>query len=539
MASTPKGSSYGLSDPGGLAAGVDSVRMGPSAGAVAGEGGCMSLGSWVTRLWRQMRGVHPFGGNYRPTRMRLFGFGRPALPFPHPWNYRDPLRILSTYWHRPDETGPGRDNRYLDVPGLSPVLVTRDPAVIRAVLSDTGDKPGQFDRDTRPAAGIARATGEDSLLYANGETWKRQKRLAARPFRRSNLFQPERFHEFEQTFRKTIRERLEALRARQEATGERVTRIQLEPEIQTVMLEMLVNNFFGGQVGYTELRERYVPAITMLIGHMVVDTIRFRPIALLRRLGGRHRRVEQARRDFEQLTDIALAGRAAGLGLWGQFESDAPDADLRSNIRVFLAGALEATTSFASWAISHLARNPALQDEIHAEVEQIESYDPENLDQAVALNRVLEETLRLTPSLYFLPRRATVDTRVDLPGDRHMVIPRGTHVVLDVWHANRSDVFWGEGVSGHPAGVFAPARWKVLADKPRGADTPLHFGFGHGPRYCPGRYLGLLEVGLVVGAFVRVFRFTAVREELEARAGVSTKPADGVLVDLERRALHG
>jgi len=40
-------------------------------------------------------------------------------------------------------------------------------------------------------------------------------------------------------------------------------------------------------------------------------------------------------------------------------------------------------------------------------------YDPDNLASAVTLNRVLEETLRLTPALYFLPRRATVDTWIE------------------------------------------------------------------------------------------------------------------------------
>jgi hypothetical protein len=44
-----------------------------------------------------------------------------------------------------------------------------------------------------------------------------------------------------------------------------------------------------------------------------------------------------------------------------------------------------------------------------------------------------------------------------------------------------------------------------------------------------------LEVGLVVGAFVKLFRFRAVKGENPARAGVSTKPLDGVLIELELR----
>ena len=35
-------------------------------------------------------------------------------------------------------------------------MLTRDPAVIKAVPGATGDKPGQFDRDQSPMAGIVR-----------------------------------------------------------------------------------------------------------------------------------------------------------------------------------------------------------------------------------------------------------------------------------------------------------------------------------------------------------------------------------------------
>jgi cytochrome P450 len=496
----------------------------------------MPFRTWSLRFLRQIKRVNPFDGDCLPTRVPLIGFGRPSLPFPHLWNYREPITILDTFFCGAEqETGSGKHNRYLDVPGLSHVLIMREPAFIRAVLSATGDKPGQFDRDSAPTAGIARATGEDSLLYSNGPLWRRQKKLAAPPFNHSSLFQPEKFHEFERTFRKTVAERLEALRARQEAAGERVTRVGLEPEISVVMLEMLVNNFFGGSVSYESLRDRFVPALSGLIDYMVRDTIGRTLRAPVRLLSGANAWLTAARADFETLTDIALAGRRDGLGLWAQFKSDATDEALRSNIRVFLAGALEATTSLASWTLSHLSRAPHIQDQIYEEVESMDVYDPDNLSKAVTLNRALEETLRLTPSLYFLPRRATVDTWVETADGRKMFIPQGTHVILDVWHANRCEDFWGETLTGYPADAFAPERWEILARRGRSPREILHFGFGYGPRVCPGKFLGLLEVGLVVGAFVKIFKFTAVNDQTRAKAGVSTKPADGVLVDLALR----
>jgi cytochrome P450 len=259
----------------------------------------------------------------------------------------------------------------------------------------------------------------------------------------------------------------------------------------------------------------------------------------LRRLPSVSRRLAQVRsdhRDFDELTDLVLAARHQKRGHWQRFKSDAPDAALRSNIKVFLAGALEATTSFASWAISHLARSPDAQQRVFEEVRQIDDYTPENLAAATGFQHVLEETLRLTPSLYFLPRRATADTWVETADGRKLLIPCDTHILLDVWHANRHEDHWGEAVTGFPATEFAPERWARLAADGRGSKEALHFGFGHGPRVCPGKHLGQLEVALVVGAFVKLFRFTAPTPENPARAGVSTKPADGVWLDLQLRA---
>jgi cytochrome P450 len=465
------------------------------------------------------------------------------LPFPHPWNYRQPLRILeSFFWGADAEEGSGRHNRYLDVPGFAPIFVTRDPRIIRAIATETGDRPGQFDRDPLPSGGIARATGTDTLLYANGPMWKRQKKLSTPPFGRTTLFQPEQFHEFAETFRHTVRERLAVIQKRLEDTvsggAGAAVRVRLEPEIKAVMLEMLANNFFGAEIPYEQIRNRFVPALDRVIDHIVLDTVINKFGIPLERLPSFSRGITETKdayAAFEELTDLAIATRKEGKGLWKQFKSDVRDGALRSNIKVFLAGALEATTSYASWAIAHLARNAGAQEKVFHQVKDIEDYTPENLASAKYLGHVLDETLRLTPSLYFFPRKATADTWIETTDGHKLMIPKGTHILLDVWHANRHEDHWGVGVTGYPASDFVPERWKNVTADDRGSKDLLHFGFGHGPRFCPGKHLGQLEVGLVVGAFVKLFRFRAVNRENEARAGVSTKPVDGVLVELELR----
>ncbi|HVS17898.1 MAG TPA: cytochrome P450, partial [Planctomycetota bacterium] len=90
----------------------------------------MSLAQWSRRTLRQLGGRSLFEGDVATSRVSLFDLGRPSLPFPHPWNYTEPIRILETYFHGVDALqGSARHNRTLDVPGLDTVLVTREPAV--------------------------------------------------------------------------------------------------------------------------------------------------------------------------------------------------------------------------------------------------------------------------------------------------------------------------------------------------------------------------------------------------------------------------
>ena len=57
----------------------------------------------LRRLPAQLMRRSPFRGTIQPGRVPLLTLSRrPALPFPHPWNYRESLRILKTFYHRAD-----------------------------------------------------------------------------------------------------------------------------------------------------------------------------------------------------------------------------------------------------------------------------------------------------------------------------------------------------------------------------------------------------------------------------------------------------
>lgn len=492
----------------------------------------------MRQLPRQLLFRSPFKGDVATSRVWIT---RPesrndTLPFPHPWNYHQPLEILDTFFSKADDqVGSAKHNRFLEIPFCSAVLISREPSVIRAILTATGDKEGQFDRDAMPATGIARATGADTLLFSNGPSWRRQRKASASPFGKNSLYQPEIFQEFAATFRKTILERMQALHRLLADSGEDSITIPLEPEIKAVMLELLVNNFFGADLEYTQLREKYIPAIDRIIEHIVRDTVhrRFGMNPLKKLLISRRDR--QLRADFEafeELTDLAIEPRHRNRGAWVRLSDAISDESVRSNVKVFLAGALEATTSYATWAISHLARDSEAQEQVFQEVSSISEFSPDVFEQVPYLSSVLKETLRLTPSLYFLPRRAQQNIWITLHDGRRMYLPKGTHILLDVWHANRLEEFWGVEATRYKADVFAPERWAHIEATGAVSKDFLHFGFGHGARVCPGKHLGELEIALVVGAICKLFVFKAVHQSNPVKAGVSTKPMDGTLVEL-------
>jgi len=246
-----------------------------------------------------------------------------------------------------------------------------------------------------------------------------------------------------------------------------------------------------------------------------------------------HARLKRDVQTFEELVDRVLRTRSDGAGFWPLLTAEGPEEAIRSNVRVFLAGALEATSSYVGWAIVHLARNPEAREKAYREAAAHADLTPAAREQAVYLQHVLAESLRLNNALYFLPRVAVRDATVTTPAG-WLTIPAGTHLVLATYHANRCGAFWGARATGYPAEAFAPERWAGLAARGRAKDA-LTFGFGHGPRVCIGKHFSEAEAFVCLTLFLRRFDVTASGPAPEAESGISTRPRDGVDVVLSLR----
>ena len=197
---------------------------------------------------------------------------------------------------------------------------------------------------------------------------------------------------------------------------------------------------------------------------------------------------------------------------------------------------LEATTSYISWALVNLARHPTVRAKAYAEAVSHTEIGPAARENAVYLQKVLMESLRLNNALYFLPRLALRDTTVSTSKGT-LTIPAHTHIMLATYHANRCEKYWGVAATGYPATAFVPERWDAANMEAHGRSPKdnLHFGFGHGSRVCIGKHFSEAEAFVCLTLFLRRFEFTAAGPAVEADSGVSTRPADKVDLELSLR----
>jgi cytochrome P450 len=184
----------------------------------------------------------------------------------------------------------------------------------------------------------------------------------------------------------------------------------------------------------------------------------------------------------------------------------------------------------------NLARHPALRAKAYAEAMTHTEIGPTARENAVYLQKVLTESLRLNNALYFLPRLALRDTTVTTSKGT-LTIPAHTHIILATYHANRCETHWGVAATGYPATAFVPERWDAANIEARGRSSKdnLHFGFGHGSRVCIGKHFSEAEAFVCLTLFLRRFEFTAAGTAVKPDSGVSTRPADKVDLELSLR----
>ena len=186
----------------------------------------------------------------------------------------------------------------------------------------------------------------------------------------------------------------------------------------------------------------------------------------------------------------------------------------------------DATIGALSWIWYLIALHPEVEARLHAELDAVLGNDPIHPDHLRALvytRRVLDEVLRLYPSVPVTPRYASKSDVVC--GHK---IPRGATVIIAPWVVHRHRKVWSDPEA------FDPDRFSE--ERSRNIPRFAHIPFIVGPGTCSGSHFAMIQMLILVAALGRRYRFRLIPEmPVTPHGGMTLQPRGGLWVTAERR----
>jgi cytochrome P450 len=353
----------------------------------------------------------------------------------------------------------------------------------------------------------------DGLLTAEGEVWRRHRRLV----------QPVFSHRHIQSFAPAI---VEAARKRFAGWTVGAT-VDLAAEMRTLTMDVIGRVLFGTDLaGDAEPVGRAVSRLqsSVMLVSFVPSSIpleRFRTVAervipsvgrASHTLGSLVTRIIDDRiaaphDDPSDLLDLLLAA--------GSDEQPLRRDEIQDEVMTLVLAGHETTANSLTWALTLLSRFPAARDRLVAEVDEaLGGRDPQahDVDALPWTQAVVNEAMRLYPPAWTVERDAVEDD--DVAGVR---VAAGDTIAISPYLLHRHPEFWP-----NPEG-FDPRRFEPdsASTRPRYAFMP----FGGGRRICVGAGLAQLEATLALAVLAQTARVDLLpTAALRARADVTLHP---------------
>ncbi|MCC2276042.1 cytochrome P450 [Streptomyces sp. ET3-23] len=213
--------------------------------------------------------------------------------------------------------------------------------------------------------------------------------------------------------------------------------------------------------------------------------------------------------DHGDLLSALLAARDPETGGHGL-----TDTEITDEVTSFFLAGTETTSAILAWALYLLGRHPHIERRLHTEADTVLSGNPpvhDHLPRLELTRRIITETLRMYPPIWFLTRTVTADTRLG-----HHALPVSTTVLYSPYLIHhRSDLY------DNPS-AFDPDRWAPARPQPpRHAFVP----FGGGARKCIGDVFGMTESVLALAAIAGRWHLHPLSEQdVSPAPGASLRP---------------
>lgn len=376
--------------------------------------------------------------------------------------------------------------------GPAQVLVVSDPLVVHQMLRD---RPDAIRRSSRMAR-VLTELGVVGVFTAEGEEWRRQRRLAMR------ALTPEVIRRFFPTMQSMTRRLLH----RWQAALARDQPIDIQRDLKAYALDLTIGLAMGQDINALEdtgsplqrdIESMFVRAslrltaplpywrLFKLPGDRAADAAADR---IGKSVGGF---VEQAREALEKdpqrrLTPANLM--EALVAARDEPGSGFDDEDVIGNaVTIVLAGE-DTTANTTAWLLDSVCRQEGISTRLAEEARAVVGHeavlpDFDALNQLPYTDAAIQEALRLKPAFPLLTLESNCDQNIG-----GVQVPAGTLILAVLRQVE-------------PESRFDPDRWLVSqGSEAQTGDVQMHklLAFGAGPRLCPGRFLALAEIKMVM-----------------------------------------
>ena len=204
------------------------------------------------------------------------------------------------------------------------------------------------------------------------------------------------------------------------------------------------------------------------------------------------------------------------------------DQQLRDEVTTLFLAGYETTSIALTWAFDFLVHNPEMMERLRAEVDGAVGSDRlptfADLPKMPYSRMILQETLRIRPPAWQLPRTAIEDDEID---GHH--IPAGTNLIGLIYMCHYHPDEWD-----NPE-VFDPERFR--SEKSEKRHKFAYMPFGAGQRKCIGMDFALMEGQLALAMVAQRYTLTKTTENLaEPQLSTTLRPKGGVVVKIEKRS---
>jgi cytochrome P450 len=372
--------------------------------------------------------------------------------------------------------------------------VVTAPELARQVLVDQYARYQQKSR----SYSVLRILMGNGLVTSEGEFWRGQRKLVQPAFHRRRL---------DGLFSMMVKRTSDCV-ARLDTAASANQAVDLAPLLSQLTLDIIARAMFSSDVqGAAADVSRHIATLNEYALHMLrhpwlfllprrfptpFNHAQFHSLQSLNQIvQGIIRARRREAQSHDDLLSMLLSACEEGTG------RGMTDEQLRDEVMTIFVAGHETTANAMAWLLYLLSQHPAIEEQLLAEIEARwpeGGLTTENIHGFIYVRQVIEESLRVYPTIWSIGRRCTEQDQLG-----GYDIPVGMNVVVPIFHYHWDERFWTEPTKFDPA-RFAPERRPA-------ADSMTYFPFGAGPRSCIGNHFALQELMIMTVLFCRQFRF--------------------------------